>query len=786
MKKLLLLYTLLFSVLFSAQTDYSASWEDFYSYNNVKDFVKVDDVIYALSDNAVFTYNVVTKEIEKLSSVQGLSGENTSSIHYNSDFKRLVIGYENGLVEVVDEDGIITISSDIVSFNQSGEKSINDITAYNGKLYLSTPFAIVVYDIDRLEFGDTYFIGAGSGAIRINATTILNNVIYAATENGVYTADINNTSLIDFNNWKQQFNGNSFKRLVTFNNSIFAISETKIYEIDGMNLNEIRDFSQSITSIKSSASFLAVTLSKNSVIFDTSLNTVFQFSTIPDFNFTLNNSFFENDTIFLATKEYGILQKNKNSIDYIEIHPEGPVENDIFSIAANNNNVWVVYGGYTDTYGPIGNRIGIISHFNGEEIDGEKWKNIKLNSVAPFTDLNHVTIDPNTENKVYVSSFGDTNITSINNKNATGGLLVLENDEIKTFYNHNNSTLEDIEPGDPVRVTVRVSASVFDSQGNLWVTNVLVDNELHKLSASGNWTSFDMRSVETDASRAGLSEIAIDKNNSLWYGSRANGVYVFNENGNRKKALIATPNLGNLPDANVESVAVDGSNRVWIGTRSGLVMYSNASGVFDDATPNANAVVINGNEEGFGERLLGDQRVNSIVVDGADNKWFGTDNGGVIYTNPNGQTTLANFSMQNSPLPSNKIVKIAVDDSTGKVYFATNRGLVVYNSKVAPFGDVIPAIYAYPNPALKNHETITIDGRNGTHLPKGTNVKIIDVAGNLVHETNVVEGQELQGGKVVWNKKNLAGNAVSSGIYIVLLSNEDATETAVTKIAIVN
>ena len=62
---------------------------------------------------------------------------------------------------------------------------------------------------------------------------------------------------------------------------------------------------------------------------------------------------------------------------------------------------------------------------------------------------------------------------------------------------------------------------------------------------------------------------------------------------------------------------------------------------------------------------------------------------------------------------------------------------------------------------LQNHETVTIDGRNGTHLPKGTNVKIIDVAGNLVYETNVVEGEQLQGGKVVWNKKNLAGNNVA-------------------------
>jgi len=86
----------------------------------------------------------------------------------------------------------------------------------------------------------------------------------------------------------------------------------------------------------------------------------------------------------------------------------------------------------------------------------------------------------------------------------------------------------------------------------------------------------------------------------------------------------------------------------------------------------------------------------------------------------------------------------------------------------------------------ENHETITIDGRNGTHLPKGTNVKILDVAGNLVYETNVVEGQELQGGKVVWNKKNLAGKKVASGIYIVLLVNDDASETTTTKIAIVN
>ena len=168
--------TLLIFLIFStssvvAQSDFSDAWEDFYSYNNVKDFVKVENMLYALSDNAIFTYDFITQETEKLSSVQGLSGETTSAIHYSVETDRLVIGYENGLLEVVDSDGSITISADIVSFNQTGEKSINDIFEYQEKLYVSTSFAIVEYDITELEFGDTFFIGNNSTDVSINAVS---------------------------------------------------------------------------------------------------------------------------------------------------------------------------------------------------------------------------------------------------------------------------------------------------------------------------------------------------------------------------------------------------------------------------------------------------------------------------------------------------------------------------------------------------------------------------------------------------------------------------------------
>ena len=777
MKKLFLLYFLLFSILFSAQTDYSDSWEDFYSYNNVKDFIKVDAIIYALSDNAVFTYNTDSKEINKISSVQGLSGETTTAIHYSARNKRLVIGYENGLIEVIEEDGSITISSDIINFSQSGEKSINHISEFNNKLYLSTPFAVVVYDIKKLEFGDTYFIGENSASIKINATTIHNDSLYAVTENGIFAAEISSDLLIDSNLWDSYFSGRNFSKIIVFNEELLVTEGTKLYLFNGMNLVEPISFTQPIVDVKSSSSHLAITLSTAAIMLNLEMEEVFEFSPNSEFNFTLNTSFFEENTVFLGTKETGILTAVKEAPNtYSEIHPEGPLSNDVFSISTGNSMIWVVYGGYNSAYVPLGNKKGI-SMYNGKN-----WINKPFSEEFPFKDLVDVTIDKNKENHIFISSFSDTFGGDIF---SGGGLLELKENEITNFYHSRNSPLEDRFPSDMNRITTRVSGADFDNEGNLWLADALAVNKLKKLSPSGTWTSYNLSSLQTNTAKE-TNTVVVDLNNSVWIGTRRNGVYVYNENGDRKKALITAPNSGNLPDLNVRTIAIDANNRVWIGTQSGLVVYGNASGVFDDKTPNASSIVINGDENGFGERLLGDQTINSIAIDGADNKWFGTDKGGVLYTNPSGQTTLANFSKQNSPLPSNRILKIRSDERSGKVYFATTKGIVAYNSKVAPFGENLGAVYAYPNPALKSHEIITIDGRNGTHLPKGTNVKIIDIAGNLVYETNVVEGQQLKGGKVVWDKRNLAGKKVVSGIYIVLLSNDDASETSVTKIAIVN
>lgn len=775
MKKYLFFFLLVLSYFSFAQTDYSQAWEDFYSYTNVKDLTQQNGVIYALTDNAIFTYEIESGNLKKFSSIQGLSGESTSSIFYHQPTDRLVIGYENGLIEVVDNNDAITISADIVSFSQSGAKRINHIFGIDDTLYIATPFGIIEYNIQNLEFGDTFFIGNGSSDVAINQIAIENNMIYAATDDGVFSADVTTSNLIDFNSWTQLFSGRNFSHIFSFENKIYVTEGSILHELNSPSLITIRSFPNTILDTKVHSNQVTITLANYAEAFDTNLNAIQQFTVNAEFDFSLSSAMMIDNDMFLATQNYGILQSNVvDPSNYLEIHPEGPLSNDIFSIAANNEDVWVVYGGYDNTYTPLGLQRGF-SHYNGTN-----WINTRFDPATPYSDLNHITIDAKAENKVFISSTGDTgNVNSV----ATGGLLVVENDVVTQFYNHTNSPLEDIVANQPNRVTVRVSGTALDGQGNLWVTNIGGTNELKKLSSGGQWSSFDISSAKT-ADKNGLSELLVDRSNNIWFGTRENGVIAFNPNSNTANALIATPNLGNLPNAYVNSVALDANNVIWIGTRNGLVVFRNPTTIFTSSVYNANPVIIE--ENGIGERLLGDQNINTIVVDGADNKWFGTDNGGVLYTNPSGRRTIANFSTQNSPLPSNRIIKIAVAKNTGKVYFATDKGMVAYNSNVAPFGDEIGEVYAYPNPALKNHNQVTITGRNGTTLPKGTNVKILDIAGNLVYESNVIEGQELQGGKVVWDKTNLAGNTVASGIYVVLLANEDGSQSSTSKIAIVN
>ena len=182
LKKLIVFLIYILPLIPYAQ-DFSNLWDGYFSYNHVSDVIIGKNKIYAASENAIFTYDPQTKELEEITTINGLSGETISTIYYSETYELLVVGYENGLIEIVfdESDDILTVV-DIVNKStiSDSDKKINHINAYNNVVYLSTGYGISVFDLERLEFGDTYFIGDFGSQIEVSQTVVFGDYIYAA------------------------------------------------------------------------------------------------------------------------------------------------------------------------------------------------------------------------------------------------------------------------------------------------------------------------------------------------------------------------------------------------------------------------------------------------------------------------------------------------------------------------------------------------------------------------------------------------------------------------------
>ena len=223
------------------------------------------------------------------------------------------------------------------------------------------------------------------------------------------------------------------------------------------------------------------------------------------------------------------------------------------------------------------------------------------------------------------------------------------------------------------------------------------------------------------------------------------------------------------------SVAADKSGDVWISTDKGIRVLSNAATEIKTPEPKVEPIIIEQN--GIGEELFRDSSILQIEADGGNYKWVSVDGGGVYYLSADGQKTIKHFTMENSPLPTNTVTDIKVDKKTGKVYFVTYNGIVTYQGDITDvtsnFGDVV----VYPNPVVYSNfkGKVTIKG-----LAEKTNIRIVDAAGNVVHAAVA------RGGYYEWDLNNQRGARVASGIYFVLMTNEDGSDKATAKIGVVN
>ena len=355
-----------------------------------------------------------------------------------------------------------------------------------------------------------------------------------------------------------------------------------------------------------------------------------------------------------------------------------------------------------------------------------------------------------------------------------GGLLEYDNNNLIKQYTESNSPLQSIIPGQPY---VRICSVVFDKNKNLWITQSEVTGSIKVLKPNGSWI---VNPVTVDAPAIG--DIIITRNGHKWIVlPKGYGLFILDDNNtpdvfsdDRYKKMLVKDSE-NRPISFVYSIAEDLDGNIWIGTDQGPLVYYNPEKVFDNDL-NAFRIKIPRNDgTGLADNVLATEAISSIAVDGANRKWLGTSGSGAYLLSPDGTIQIKNFNEQNSLILSNSIVSLAIDNKSGDVWFGTLKGVQSVRGDAARGEEKFTNVYSFPNPVREDFTgNVTITG-----LMKDSQIRITDISGNLVYET------ASEGGMATWDLKTYNGSRVATGVYLVFCTSNDGSQSIITKMLVI-
>lgn len=719
-------------------------WEDHFSYTNIRHIWEINGLVFCSAENGLFSYTPATQEVQKISKVNELNDVGITAFNYNPYNEILFIGYERGEMDILGPEENHNFLEIPLHQSYTGSKQVNHIATYQNTAIISGEFGLASFSLEDFEFMETsYFVQSGV-YFGVKESAIMDGVIYAASDKGIFYHDLDEF-IANFVTW-QQPDGvpvSAFQNIIEFQGNIIASTNGSVYRFDGSGWTFMGNFS-GLKDLAVNGNVLSITQTNMVTNFDEN------FSMLETVSFTdeLNTGLKIGTTTYGGSVLKGLLEGTN------EIYPDGPYNNKAYSVTATGGQIWIAPGG-TLAYNNIqGNADGFF-HFNGTE-----WIHNKSEDMLDAKDVVDIEFNPSDTTEVFVSTWFEypswqdpTNI----------GLLRFKSDILQDNYTASNSIPEGFW---------RIGGSAFDDQGNLWVGQSYVPEGgktiVAKRDASGNWSSIVVSSVQDASAR---KPVTYNGYAFLPLPRKEQGLKITNME--EVYTISSASGQGSLPSGMVLSAAIDKSGTLWIGTQLGLRVLYNPIETVQSGNFETDPIIIEQN--GIPEAVLTDVQINDIEVDGANRKWVATESSGAFYFSEDGTETIFNFTSGNSPLPSNKVNDIRVDPSNGVVYFATERGVVSYRSDAVDVGDSFGDVYSYPNPVRPGFNGIvTIKG-----LPNDADVRIVDVVGNLIFKTKAA------GGIAQWDTKNMKGKPVASGIYLVLMTNQDASETKQTKIAII-
>lgn len=740
------------------RADAVGTWRIYPSFSNIEDIEIAGKYIFVKASSNLYSYNTTDGSLQTYDKTNFLSDINLQNVSWNSTVKRLLLTYENFNIDVMTADGEVVNIPDLLLKVMAGSKKINSVTQEGQYAYLACDFGILKIDMKNAYVADSYILD-----ISIKNVVIVGDYIYALrSEGGLLRASLT-ANLNDPASWTQ-FSKVYFQYLFSFNGHLVGMTDGNANTID-TTTGEVTQFATFAFSwAKKFGDRILCGKAKN-------VNEILPDLTTKKYTYSANlnvvgydktsDSYWSNNTDGLLTR-FSISGTSLKA-ETTGVMPDGPATNACYRLAIDGDNIYAI-NGYTNVDGSSG--------LNGEIYywNGSKWNRFQNNigSVTGRRYRNLACIKVNPFNKDIVMVGGET------------GLYKFDKGSYVQVYDPSNSPLTSGVPtsSNPNNWAMVLSMT-YDKTGNLWVADSY-GTSIVCLKQNGEWDVFDHTDLLEGLMNINSEGSLIDKRGYYWFCStrwESSRVFCYDIKNDK---LIRFDDFVNQDDTKYEAylknLAEDNKGNIWIASNRGP-FYMTPENLLTGNYIMTQHKVPRNDGTNYADYLLADVDILCITVDAANRKWMGTNGQGVFVISDDCNVQEYHFTTENSPLSSDVVTDIQIDEETGKVYFATNKGICSYMSGVSKSNtDVnVDNVWAYPNPVTPEYDgMITVRG-----LENGSQVTVTTVSGQKVASGNSV------GGSFLWDGTDLNGERVASGVYMVLVATPDGKSGIATKIAVV-
>ncbi len=711
-------------------------WKNYTDMKNTNKSFKNGSLIWSATEGGLLEYDSETGEFRFFTKSEGLSSQILTAITFAGS--RIWLGANDGIIDILDtETNTFNRIVDIFT-SDKGKKQINDILISNDKVYLSTDFGISIVNETTFAFEETVTkFGDFPSDTKVNSVNILDR-IYVATDRGIAVQKdgaVNLSFPDSWNNFNSAiFGASTINRIISHQGEIFAATDNGLFVFRNNSWELVILNNENVIDIYSNGSSIYLILPNMLMKYSSNSTETLVENSSQQFNqiFAV-----EGQQVYLSTTKGVLIFNGTSNL----ITPPGPESNRFISLTVDSDgSLWS--GSGTDVFG--------VGFF---KFDGSDWTNFNRTNNPELPSNAYHKIFASDDNSIYIANWGK-------------GITKLKDSAFEVF-NALNTELQGIT-NDPDFVVINDIAE--DSQGNIWFVNFWSINSkpLSMLTPDNQLFNFSVTSPRVDSDDR-INLLAIDRFNNKWFAvtEGATGLFYFKESGTFDDA--SDDNSGRITESDglnsntITAIAVDQRSDIWVGTNQGVNIINVLTE--SDFRLNSNSAL-----------PIRQQTINCITVDPINQKWVGTTNG-VFVMSPDGFEIIEQYTVSNSPLPSNDIKSIAFDEDKGIAYIGTGFGLSsVTTSSVKPQNS-FTELFVYPNPLKLNENNkseLVIDG-----LIRSSSVKILTVSGELVRDIESFEGRI-----AVWDGKNNNGDLVNTGIYIIVAYDEDAINVTKSKVAV--